>query len=114
MSSAAAALLDQLMGRSRNAVVGEDVSKDHWSDPEVCYNPNLCILKFLVDLHYKYLIIYLLCSRYASIFCVVSVHLSYSQIQDPILVIFILKKAYKKGGGVAEGIGLNLVYIACF
>jgi hypothetical protein len=36
MASEAAALLDQLMGRGRNAGAGESVKKEHWSDPEVC------------------------------------------------------------------------------
>lgn len=35
MSSEAAALLDQLMGRNRNAVDGDSVKQEHWSDPEV-------------------------------------------------------------------------------
>ena len=35
MASAAAALLDQLMGRNRNAGAGEKTAREHWSDPEV-------------------------------------------------------------------------------
>ncbi len=36
MASEAAQLLDQLMGASRNAVPGENVKEQHWSDEEVC------------------------------------------------------------------------------
>ena len=38
MASAAAALLDQLMGRNRNAGAGEKTAREHWSDPEVIIN----------------------------------------------------------------------------
>ena len=35
MASEAAALLDQLMGRNRNAFGDDVVKEEHWSDPEV-------------------------------------------------------------------------------
>ncbi len=35
MASEAAKLLDELMGRDRNAVPGEDSRELHWSDREV-------------------------------------------------------------------------------
>ena len=35
MASAAAALLDELMGRSRNVIPGKDVQEMNWDDSEV-------------------------------------------------------------------------------
>lgn len=40
MAGAAAALLDELMGRSRNVLPGKETQETDWSDAEVPYGSN--------------------------------------------------------------------------
>ena len=62
MAADAAALLDQLMGRSRNALSSEEVRKDHWSDPDVSLN-NMQIVnikRFFIQRPHIVLVVHLL------------------------------------------------------